>query len=199
MTESQRRYYLANKDTPEYKARRRAAVKRYTQRNRAKVAAAQKEQRIRREEALTPHQVAVLSAKAAARHAERMKDPAYREKQRLQSQAHRRAVAADPVRAARAAAVAKARVQAKRASTSTRSPAPTIDRRTVAQVVASSPNSVFALASVALKPAAKHPVGAVAKRRDGGAAPMDADSYKATTWRAPWAAPYALSKRGRSP
>lgn len=59
-------------------------------------------------------------------------------------------------------------------------------------LAAAVPNSVFSLASVAS-------AGGVAKRREGGAAPLSADDYKATTWRAPWAAPYALSKRGRSP
>ncbi len=59
-------------------------------------------------------------------------------------------------------------------------------------LAAAVPNSVFSLAAMASP-------GAVAERRDGGSAPMDADSFKAATWRAPWAPPYALSKPGRSP
>ena len=62
----------------------------------------------------------------------------------------------------------------------------------VPALVAAVPNSVFSLGALASR-------GAAAQRRDGGSAPMDADSFKAATWRAPWAAPYALSKPGRTP
>lgn len=37
--------------------------------------------------------------------------------------------------------------------------------------------------------------GGGAQRREGGAAPLTDQQYRETTWRAPWAAPYALSRR----
>ncbi len=187
MTDAQRRWYEANRHTPEYQARLLAAQKRYYERNKAKVAASQKQQRIRREGAMTPADVAALSAKRAARHAERMKDPVYREKKRLQSQAERRRVAADPVRAAQRN---KRAAERHALSESKAKPARNAQVDALA-LVAAVPNSVFGLAAVAS--------GAGAKRRDGGSAPMVADSYEATSWRAPWAAPFALSKPGRPP
>ena len=45
------------------------------------------------------------------------------------------------------------------------------------------------------KTATEAAAGAVAERRDGGSAPMSDQQYRETTWRAPWAAPYALSRR----
>ena len=49
-------------------------------------------------------------------------------------------------------------------------------------------NSVFALGAVT-------PVqGAVAERREGGEGPLSDDSFKESTWRAPWGPGYALHR-----
>lgn len=187
MTPSQR-YYAANKDKPEFKARRLEAVNRYTERNAAKVAAAAKVRALDRQAAETPVDVAKRAAKVAARHAERMHDPAYREARRLQSQAERRRVDADPKRAAR-----RSQREAEwRASRPLGVVLPVTPTRQAQQVdaralVAAVPNSVFGLAAVIS--------GGGAERREGAEGPLTDQQFRETTWRAPWAAPYALSRR----
>lgn len=78
----------------------------------------------------------------------------------------------------------------------------------VARVVATVPNSVFALGrsytdqvsgSVTPAGAVTPDQGAGAQRREGDAVHLLTDSeFKATTWRAPWAPGYALSGSGNT-
>lgn len=148
MTDAQRRWHQANKDKPEYKARRRAAVKRYGERHPERLAANSKAARIAREDRETPEVRAARAAKRRQQHAKRMLDPAFRERKRLQAKAERARVAADPVRAARAlkrAQERRARRQQQHAVTRpaevVRAPSPAPNRRV--------PNSVFALGPLA--------------------------------------------------
>jgi hypothetical protein len=189
-TEAQRRWRESKKSDPAYKAKARAASKRYAQAHPEKVAARAKARRLAAPP-LSDAQRLELSAKVAARHAERMKDPVYREKRRLASQVERRRVAADPRRAARARELATARRMAKPAKQA--APARVTDSRTAAQLVAAAPNSVFALAVTQARPVT--PVqGAGAKRREGGETHLSDQQFKDRTWRAPWGAGYALHR-----
>jgi hypothetical protein len=204
MTPAERRWYLANRDDPDFKAKRSAATKRCSE---AKLvdgvvypAVGERfDDWVKRWAELEGR--ALFAVRAAAMH-ERL----------VRAAAGRKAQAAVAVERVRAGKVYDP-IQRKRLA----------DWRQPGEFfTAGMVTSVFDLgqlhaAAVTPGQGQLHPAGVVtptrpvtpagrraaaggvAERREGGAAPLSADPYKAATWRAPWAAPYALSKRGRSP
>lgn len=151
MTESQIRWYAANKGSPEFKAARLAAVKRHAEKHPERVAATAKLSRLRRQESETEADRLHASAAAAARHALRMRDPAYRERRRLQSAAERRRVAADPLRRERA----RLRAQSRQAGRDKRVVKHKPEGHLPCLPGAHVPNSVFALGGMGGNPPCK--------------------------------------------
>lgn len=186
MTPSQQRYYDANKANPEFKARRVAAVTRHQAANKEEDAA-------RKRTAVEPAigerfedwlqrwghaEGRALFAVLAAARQERSDKVAVARKAKA-------AKSIDRVRAGKAEPVVQPQLA------SWRKPGPFL--RPAGMVT-----SVFDLGQLhppGAKTATEAAPGAGAERRDGGSAPMSDQQYRETTWRAPWAAPYALSRR----
>lgn len=186
MTPSQQRYYDANRGKPEFKAARVAATKRYTEASKDVIAARKRvsveplagerfEDWLRRWGEAEGR--ALFSVLAAARY-ERAERAAARRKGKASQ-------AIDRVRSGKADGAVQLQLA------SWRKPGPFL-------IPVGMVTSVFDLGQLhppGAKTATEAAPGAGAERRDGGSAPMTDQQYRETTWRAPWAAPYALSRR----